>query len=49
MQRYFHCHMFGAPAPLIFGSDLEAERDDLLLELGITKFQTEFMAITPRR
>jgi hypothetical protein len=49
MQRLFHNHMFGACAPLIFGVDLEAERDDLLLELGITKFQTEFMAITPRR
>jgi len=49
MQRVFFDNMFGACAELIFKDDLETERDDLMLELGLTRLQKQFMAITPRR
>ena len=49
MQKQFHNDMIGACAGLIFGDDLEAELDDLLIELGTSELHNEFMAITPRR
>lgn len=49
MQKGFHLDMVGACARLIFKQDLEANLDDLLVELGITELRSEFMAITPRR
>jgi hypothetical protein len=49
MQKQFHEDMIGACARLIFKDDLEAELDDLLLELGVDELHSEFMAITPRR
>lgn len=49
MQKVFFNNMFGACAQLIFKDDLETERDDFMLELGITRLQPQFMAITPRR
>jgi len=49
MQKTFHEDMIGACAKLIFGPDLLAELDDLLVELGIDELQQQFMAITPRR
>lgn len=49
MQRQFHEDMIGACARLIFKDDLEAELDDLLIELGVEELHSEFMAITPRR
>lgn len=49
MQKTFHEDMIGACAKLIFGPDLLAELDDLLIELGIDELTQQFMAITPRR
>lgn len=49
MQRIFFNNMFGAAAQLIFKDDFETERDDFMLELGLTRMQPQFMAITPRR
>ena len=49
MQQLFWNHMFGACAQLLFKDDLEANRDDFMLELGLTRLQKQFMAITPRR
>lgn len=49
MQEMFLNNMFGACAQLIFKDDLETERDDFMLELGVDRLQPEFMAITPRR
>lgn len=49
MQKGFHQDMVGACARLIFKQDLEANLDDLLVELGVTELRSEFMAITPRR
>jgi hypothetical protein len=49
MQQLFWNHMFGACAQLLFKDDLEANRDDFMLELGLTRLQPQFMAITPRR
>ena len=49
MQKSFHEDMIGACAKLIFGPDLLAELDDLLLELGVDELIQQFMAITPRR
>lgn len=49
MQKQFHEDMIGACARLIFRDDLDAELDDLLVELNTRELHTEFMAITPRR
>lgn len=49
MQKLFFNNMFGACAQLLFKDDLETERDDFMLELGLTRLQPQFMAITPRR
>lgn len=49
MQKGFHQDMVGACAKLIFKQDLDANLDDLLIELGVTELRSEFMAITPRR
>lgn len=49
MQKLFFNNMFGACAQLLFKADLETERDDYMLELGLTRLQPQFMAITPRR
>lgn len=49
MQKLFFNNMFGACAQLIFKDDLSTERDDFMLELGLTRLQPQFMAITPRR
>lgn len=49
MQKGFHQDMVGACAKLIFKQDLDANIDDLLIELGVTELRSEFMAITPRR
>lgn len=49
MQKGFHQDMVGACARLIFKQDLEANLDDLLIELNVTELRSEFMAITPRR
>ena len=49
MQKGFHQDMVAACAKLIFKQDLEANIDDLLVELGVTELRSEFMAITPRR
>src|SRR5690606_30441477 len=44
MQKQFHNDMLGACARLIFKDDLEANIDDLLIELGISELRPEFMA-----
>ena len=49
MQKLFFNNMFSACAQLLFKDDLETERDDFMLDLGVTRLQPQFMAITPRR
>lgn len=49
MQKLFFNNMFGAAAKLIFRDDFDIERDDFMLDLGLTRMQPQFMAITPRR
>lgn len=49
MQKLFFNNMFGACAKLILRDDFDTERDDFMLELGLTRMQPQFMAITPRR